>query len=71
VDIEARRPAARLGLAAMLMTAPVLVAAKQRAPKPLTEAQLAAYPEARGLPADIQQFVVNHSDCAHWGRRTL
>jgi hypothetical protein len=53
-------------LAALLMTAPGMAIAKQRAPKPLTEAQLKAYPEARGLPADVQQFIVYHSDCEHW-----
>jgi hypothetical protein len=33
---------------------------------PLNAAQLAAYPEARGLPADVQHFVVRRQDCEHW-----
>ena len=53
-------------LAALLATSPGVATAKQRAPKPLTEAQLKAYPEARGLPADVQQFIVDHNDCEHW-----
>lgn len=64
--IDARRVAALLMLATFLVTAPGMATAKQRAPQPLTEAQLKAYPEARGLPADVQQFIVNHSDCEHW-----
>ena len=59
-------PAARFAAAALLMTAPGIAPAKQRTPKPLTEAQLKAYPDARGLPADIQHFIVNHNDCEHW-----
>jgi len=66
VAIDAGPIAARLMLTALLATAPGVAAAKQRAPRPLTEAQLKAYPEARGLPADVQQFIVNHSDCEHW-----
>jgi hypothetical protein len=53
-------------LAASVVASPGMAAAKQRVPKPLTETQLKAYPEARGLPADVQQFIVNHSDCEHW-----
>ena len=59
-------PVARFAAAALLMTAPGIAPAKQRTPKPLTEAQLKAYPGARGLPADVQHFIVNHSDCEHW-----
>jgi hypothetical protein len=33
---------------------------------PLTEDQLAIYPDARGMPADVQHFVVQWQDCAHW-----
>lgn len=57
---------ARLAAAALLVVAPSIAPAKPRAPKPLTEAQLKAYPEARGLPADVQQFIVRHNDCEHW-----
>lgn len=64
--IDARPAAARLALAALLMAAPGAVAAKQRGLKPLTEEQLTAYPEARGLPADVQHFIVRHKDCEHW-----
>ncbi len=33
---------------------------------PLDEAALRIYPDARGMPADVQQFIVQWSDCAHW-----
>ena len=59
-------PVASLMAAALLMTAPGMAPAKQRTPKPLTEAQLKAYPDARGLPADVQHFIVNQNDCEHW-----
>ena len=64
--IDKGRAAARLALAALLMTAPGVVAAKQRGQEPLTETQLKIYPEARGMPADVQHFIVRHSDCEHW-----
>ena len=64
--IDARPAAARLALAALLMMAPAVVAAQQRGPKPLTEAQLKVYPEARGLPADVQHFIAKQRDCEHW-----
>lgn len=33
---------------------------------PLTEAQLEIYPDARGMPADVQRFIVGWQDCQHW-----
>ena len=27
---------------------------------------LAVYPDAAGMPADVQDFIVQHSDCQHW-----
>ncbi|MDQ8757130.1 hypothetical protein RCO27_12940 [Sphingosinicella sp. LHD-64] len=35
-------------------------------PAPLDEATLRTYPDARGMPADVQQFIVQWQDCAHW-----
>jgi len=66
VTIDAGPVVARLALAALLMAAPGALSAKQREPKPLTEAQLQTYPEARGLPADVQHFIARHKDCEHW-----
>lgn len=36
------------------------------APKPFDAQQLQVYPNAAGLPADVQQFVARHEDCQHW-----
>ena len=33
---------------------------------PLTEEQLRTYPDARGMPADVQHFIVQWHDCNHW-----
>jgi hypothetical protein len=33
---------------------------------PLSESQLEIYPEARGMPADVQRFIVRWQDCRHW-----
>lgn len=33
---------------------------------PLTEEQLRTYPDARGMPADVQAFIVQWQDCSHW-----
>ena len=47
--------------------APLLaLAACTPAPRPLTAAQLEVYPDAQGMPADVQDFIVRHSDCSHW-----
>ncbi|HYG30564.1 MAG TPA: hypothetical protein VD887_10155 [Allosphingosinicella sp.] len=35
-------------------------------PRPLTEAELAIYPEARGMPADVQDYIVRWQGCAHF-----
>lgn len=35
-------------------------------PAPLDEAGLRTYPDARGMPADVQQFIVQWQDCTHW-----
>lgn len=32
----------------------------------LNETELQTYPEARGLPADVQRYLVRHADCEHW-----
>lgn len=32
----------------------------------LTENELAVYPEARGMPADVQRYLVKRADCEHW-----
>jgi hypothetical protein len=41
-------------------------AACASAPRPLTEAELLVYPEARGMPADVQDFIVRWTACSHW-----
>ena len=33
---------------------------------PLTPAELETYPDARGMPPDVQRFIVQWHDCAHW-----
>lgn len=33
---------------------------------PLSADQIETYPDARGMPADVQRFIVKWSDCAHW-----
>jgi hypothetical protein len=38
----------------------------QRSAQPLSAAELKAYPDARGLPADVQHFIMRHDDCLHW-----
>ncbi len=32
----------------------------------LNETELQTDPEARGLPADVQRYLVRHADCEHW-----
>jgi hypothetical protein len=27
---------------------------------------VSVYPDAAGMPADVQDFIVQHSDCLHW-----
>src|ERR1044072_6331102 len=38
---------------------------------PLNEAELQAYPEARGMPADVQRYMVRRADCEHWAGEEL
>lgn len=47
-------------------TAAFLLAGCATAPQPLTEAELTAYPDARGMPADAQRFIVRWQDCQHF-----
>jgi hypothetical protein len=35
-------------------------------PRPLTPAELEIYPEARGMPADVQDYMVRWQGCQHW-----
>jgi hypothetical protein len=44
----------------------LLIAGCATTPDALTEAQLETYPDARGMPADVQHFIVRHGDCSHW-----
>ncbi|MDF7777864.1 hypothetical protein P1X14_21595 [Sphingomonas sp. AOB5] len=51
--------------------APVETPVAAPAPAPvadaaLTENELAVYPEARGMPADVQRYLVRRADCEHW-----
>jgi hypothetical protein len=51
-----------------ILAALVLVAASGCAapPRPLTAAELEIYPEARGMPADVQDYIVRWQGCAHF-----
>ncbi|MEA3017502.1 MAG: hypothetical protein QOI38_2224 [Sphingomonadales bacterium] len=51
-----------------LVAALVLLAASgcAAAPRPLTAAELEFYPEARGMPADVQDYIVRWQGCAHF-----
>ena len=52
-----------------LFAALILLAAAACAPAadpPLTAAELEIYPEARGMPADVQGFIVQWQACQHW-----
>jgi hypothetical protein len=44
----------------------ILLAGCAATPQPLTEAELQTYPDARGMPADVQAFIVRYDDCQHW-----
>lgn len=50
----------------MLIALALVAGNPQAQPEPLDEAALRTYPDARGMPADVQQFIVQWSDCAHW-----
>lgn len=51
---------------AMLIGLALAAGGPEARPAPLDEAALRTYPDARGMPADVQQFIVQWSDCAHW-----
>ena len=34
--------------------------------QPLSPAELDAYPDARGMPADVQRFITRWTDCRHF-----
>ena len=53
-------------LAAAMLTAFAPASAAETPDQPLTEEELQAYPEARGIPADAQHFMVKWQGCAHW-----
>ena len=50
----------------MLTGLALIASGPQAQPAPLDEAALRTYPDARGMPADVQQFIVQWQDCAHW-----
>ena len=35
-------------------------------PVDLTATELAVYPEAAGMPVDVQNYIVDWQDCRHW-----
>ena len=35
-------------------------------PVALNAAELAVYPDAVGMPADVQDYIVRWQDCSHW-----
>lgn len=49
-------------MAASLMACAPAAAVEQ----PLAAEELEVYPEARGMPADVQHFMVQWQGCAHW-----
>jgi hypothetical protein len=50
----------------ILASAALLAALGCAGTRPLTEAELAIYPEARGMPADVQDFIVRWQGCWHF-----
>jgi hypothetical protein len=48
------------------MAALLLLTGCAHSPRPLTTAELETYPDARGMPAAVQDFIVRHTDCSHW-----
>jgi hypothetical protein len=48
------------------LAAPLLLAGCTPAPQPLSLAELDAYPDARGMPADAQRFITRWTDCRHF-----
>jgi hypothetical protein len=49
-----------------LIALAVVSCAPTVAEEPLDSAALETYPDARGMPADVQHFIVQWSDCMHW-----
>lgn len=45
---------------------PLVLAACAAFPAAPTAVSLDAYPDARGMPADVQRFIVRWQDCVHW-----
>jgi hypothetical protein len=55
----------RDGIAALtLLAAGCAATAAHEAP--LDAAALQTYPDAAGMPADVQHYIVRWSDCSHW-----
>ena len=50
----------------VIPAAAFLLTACAPAPRPLTPAELDAYPGAIGMPADVQRFIVRWTDCQHF-----
>lgn len=48
---------------ALLLMTPLV---EQAALKPLTEEDLSVYPDAVGMPLDVQHFIIDYDDCQHW-----
>jgi hypothetical protein len=62
---DSRRLAFAFALAALALAA---CAPAESSPDlaPLTQAELETYPDARGMPPDVQHFIVRWQDCTHW-----
>jgi hypothetical protein len=50
----------------MLVAASLFLAGCASAPRPLSPSELDAYPDARGMPTDVQRFIVRWTDCQHY-----
>ena len=61
-----RSTKALIALVAITMAASAHATPPPETPAPLTDPQLTAYPDARGMPADVQHFIVRWQDCVHW-----
>ena len=49
-----------------MTTAILFLAGCASGPRPLNAAELETYPDARGMPVDVQAFIVRYQDCQHW-----